>query len=112
MRHASATGHDSTASVAAILAGNGVPLDAHHLSPVLIPRTRQAEPAEERWETEGGHLVTRKQPAENRTLFRVTIGGTSAADFAQQTRTLSPWRSATRNGIATSVLGVGSRVTG
>jgi len=52
----SAAGHDSTASVADILAGNGVLLDAHHFSPVLIPRARQAEPAEERWETEGGHI--------------------------------------------------------
>ena len=47
---------DSTASVADILAANGVLLETHHLSLVIVPRSRPAEPAEERWEAEGGHI--------------------------------------------------------
>jgi hypothetical protein len=52
----SAADRDSTASVADVLAANGVPLETGHFSPVFIPSARPAEPAEERWETEGGHL--------------------------------------------------------
>ncbi|WP_434446799.1 DUF5994 family protein [Lentzea sp. E54] len=52
----SAADRDSTANVADILAGDGVPLDTHHFSPLLIPRARQAEPAEDRWESEGGRI--------------------------------------------------------
>ena len=52
----SAADPDSTANAADILASNGVPLDAHHFSPVFVPSARMAEPGEERWETEGGHI--------------------------------------------------------
>lgn len=52
----SAADRESTASVADILAANGVPLETGHFSPVFIPSARPAESAEERWETEGGHI--------------------------------------------------------
>lgn len=52
----SAAGDDSTASVADILASNGVTPSSRHSSP-LGTSSRTAEPvSEQRWETEGGHL--------------------------------------------------------
>ncbi|MDX8032075.1 DUF5994 family protein [Lentzea sp. BCCO 10_0856] len=44
----SAADRDSTANIADILASNGVPLDAHHFSPVFIPSAHPAEPTDRR----------------------------------------------------------------